>query len=49
MVPGQRRTVRPQRVSVAGWLQHKISAAHGHPEPADMRPDDGAFGRAARN
>jgi hypothetical protein len=30
-----------------GWpaTRPKISAAHGHPEPADMRPDDGAFGR----
>ncbi len=47
MVSGQRRTARPQSVSVAGWLRHKISAAHGHPEPADMRPDNGASGRAA--
>lgn len=33
MVSGQRRTARPQSVSVAGWLRQKISAAHGHPEP----------------
>ena len=42
------RVVRAQR---RGWRgpRYEISAAHGHPEPADMRPDEGTFDHAVRN